>query len=205
MSVAGTPVVDCRSHDRQGKKIVTVAASGLSLMVVGFLFMLLVSPTSGFLVFLPGMFPGGIWLDDPAQHGAELTAPFTHTLLRAGDVEQTHCWPKVRLRTRSLGQFSLVSLLTLKGVSNATNGAVSRRSVGADRRLPLTGKSSHPRLSLTRGEIGGLYVDAFKLTSLIIAIIPVTRGTPDVVPAALKASIPVDTVGRRASGTCGGC
>ena len=43
----------------KGKKIVTVAASGYILMVVGFLFMLLVLPTSGFLVFLPGMFLAG--------------------------------------------------------------------------------------------------------------------------------------------------
>ena len=179
----------------KGKKIVTVAASGYILMVVGFLFMLLVSPTSGFLVFLPGMFLAGFgWMTSATSQGtswialspARFFGPVTSSKLTVGQFGYA---------LGLSGSTALVSLFTLKGVSNATNGAVSGDGAWAQIGDYLkTGKSSIPELSqLTRGEIGGLYVDAFKLTSLIIAIILVIAGLLMwFLLRSKKASIPVD-------------
>lgn len=89
----------------------------------------------------------------------------------------------------------MVSLFTIKGVSNATNGAVSGDGAWAQIGDYLkTGKSSIPELqALSQGQLAGFYVDAFKLTSLIIAIILVVAGVfMWFLLRSKKASIPVD-------------
>lgn len=179
----------------RNRKVRDVALMGYVLMVFGLLFMLLVTPTSGFLVFLPGMLLAGYgWMTNATAQGtswlalspARFFGPVTSSKLTVGQFGYA---------LGLSGSTALVSFFTLRKASSATDGAVSGDGAWAQLGdYVRTGKTAVPELAkLTESQILGFYTDAFKTTSLIIAVITAIAGaTMFLLLRSKKASIPVD-------------
>lgn len=179
----------------KGTKIKTVAALGYAFMTVGFLFMLLISPTSGFLLFLPGMLLAGVgWMVDATSQGtswlglspARDFGPVTSSKLTVGQFGYA---------LGLSGSTALVSFLSLDGLKAKTGGLVSDDGIWTEVTSYIkTGSTDVPGLgALSRGDLATIYTDAFRTTSLIIAIILAVAGLGMyLLLRARKAAIPVD-------------
>ncbi|AWR21968.1 MFS transporter [Aurantimicrobium photophilum] len=179
----------------KGSKPRTTAATGYVLMVLGFFTFLLLSPTSGYLMFIPGMVIAAVgWMMNATSQGnlfitlapAKFYGPVTSSKLAVGQFGYA---------LGLTGSTVMVSLFTLSGVSTATKGAVAGDSNwDAITGYLATGKTSNTALSaVSTSDLAAIYTSAFVTTLTVIAVITALAG---VIMYLLlknkKASIPVD-------------
>lgn len=173
----------------------TTGAAGYILMVIGFLTFITLSPTSGFLMFLPGMLIAATgWMMNATSQGnlfitlapAKFYGPVTSSKLAVGQFGYA---------LGLTGSTVMVSLFTLDGVSKATKGAVTGDSNwDAITSYLTTGSTTNTSLAaVSTADMASIYTSAFVTSMMIIAAIVAVAGvTMYALLKNKKASIPVD-------------
>lgn len=179
----------------KGSKPRTTATVGYALMVIGFLTYITLSPTSGYLMFLPGMVIASIgWMMNATSQGnlfitlapAKFYGPVTSSKLAVGQFGYA---------LGLTGSTVMVSLFTLSGVKKATNGAVAGdANWDAITSYMSTGSTTNSSLSaVSTADLAGIYTSAFISTITIVAVVTALAGAlMYILLKNKKASIPVD-------------
>ncbi|QWT22696.1 MFS transporter [Subtercola sp. PAMC28395] len=173
----------------------TMALVGYGLMVVGFLSFLLVTPTAGYIIFVPGMLLAGAgWMMNATSQGnlfislapAKFYGPVTSSKVTVGQFGYA---------LGLTGTTVLVSMFTLRGVDSATNGAVTGEGNWNDITAYLeSGTTTNTALqSVSPADMAAIYTHAFQSTSVIVAVVVAIAGVLMFLSLrSKKAGIPVD-------------
>jgi predicted MFS family arabinose efflux permease len=179
----------------KGSKPRTTATIGYSLMVIGFFTYILLSPTSGYFMFLPGMLIAATgWMMNATSQGnlfitlapAKFYGPVTSSKLAVGQFGYA---------LGLTGSTVMVSLFTLSGVDKATKGAVAGdANWDAITSYLATGSTTNSALSaVSTADLAGIYTSAFISTISIVAVVTAVAGAVMyILLKNKKASIPVD-------------
>jgi hypothetical protein len=179
----------------KGSKPRTTSIIGYTLMVIGFATYITLSPTSGYLMFLPGMIIAAVgWMMNATSQGnlfitlapAKFYGPVTSSKLAVGQFGYA---------LGLTGSTVLVSLFTLAGVDKATKGAVSGDgNWDAITSYLATGSTTNTSLSaVSTADLAGIYTSAFVSTIMIVAAVVAAAGAlMYILLKNKKASIPVD-------------